>query len=114
MPGSGEISRSGLLIPMVKKVLFVDSDRKDDRTVSGLQEEFVQFVQWLLDDESRQSWFISLSSLSPNDRLIELRNKAILLVQANERDNIVTQVATLADVETYNIIRAVMFAELNK
>ena len=82
--------------------------------MSNLQDEFVQFIQWLLDDGDRLTWFMSLSSLSVNDKTIALRNKLVLLSQTGEDENILKMVATLSDDNTFDTIRAVLLAELNK
>jgi hypothetical protein len=79
----------------------------------NLQNEFVQFIQMLLDDEEMQIWFISLSTLSANDRIIELRNLAFKMSQSNEDEAIVKMVTSLSNDEVYDSIRAVLLAELN-
>ena len=82
--------------------------------MSDLQDEFVQFIQLLLDDEKLQTWFMSLSTLSENARTIELRNKAIQMSQFNEDEKMVKMVATLSKQEVFESVRAVLFAELNQ
>jgi len=82
--------------------------------MSNLQDEFVQFIQMLLDDEKMQKWFMSLSTLSENSRTIELRNMALKMSQANEDENIVKMVASLSNTEAFDSIRAVLLAELNQ
>ena len=82
--------------------------------MSNLQDDFVQFIQVLLDDENMQRWFISLGSMPENARTIELRNMAVKMAQANEDENIIKMVATLAKTKVYDSIRAVLFAELNQ
>ena len=81
--------------------------------MSNLQDEFVQFIQMLLDDEKMQEWFMSLSTLSENSRTIELRNMAVKMSQSNEDENIVKMVASLSNIEVFDSIRAVLLAELN-
>ena len=82
--------------------------------MSNLQDEFVQFIQMLLDDEKMQEWFMSLSTLSENSRTIELRNMAVKMSQSNEDENIVKLVASLSNTEVFDSIRAVLLAELNQ
>ena len=82
--------------------------------MSNLHNEFVQFIQRLLDDEDMLLWFTSLSSLSDNDRTLVLRNKAVLMSQTDEDESMVKMVAGLSDNDVFNSIRAVLLAELNK
>jgi len=82
--------------------------------MSNLQDEFVQFIQMLLDDEKMQSWFMSLSTLSSNARTIELRNMAVKMSQSNEDENVVKMVASLSKTAVFDSIRAVLLAELNQ
>lgn len=93
---------------------YICYDEGLEITMSNLQDEFVQFIQLLLDDDKMQDWFMSLSSLSLNARTIELRNMAIKMAQSNEDDNIVKMVATLSNTEVFDSIRAVLLAELNQ
>ena len=80
----------------------------------NLQNEYVQFIQMLLDDEEMQMWFISLSKLSANDRIIELRNLAFQMSHSNEDEAIIKMVTSLSNDEVYDSIRAVLLAELNQ
>ena len=80
----------------------------------NLQNEDVQFIQMLLDDEEMQMWFISLSKLSANDRIIELRNLAFQMSHSNEDEAIIKMVTSLSNDEVYDSIRAVLLAELNQ
>ena len=80
----------------------------------NLQKEYVQFIQMLLDDEEMQMWFISLSTLSTNDRIVELRNLAFKMSHSNEDEAIIKVVASLSSDEVYDSIRAVLLAELNQ
>jgi CHASE3 domain sensor protein len=82
--------------------------------MTNLQKEFVQFVQMLLNDEEMQKWFVSLSKLSANDRVIELRNLAFKMSQSNEDEAIIKVVSSLSNDEVYDSIRAVLLAELNQ
>jgi len=82
--------------------------------MSNLQDEFVQFIQMLLDNETMQAWFMSLSTLSSNARTIELRNMAVKMSQSNEDEKIVKMVASLSKTEVFDSIRAVLLAELNQ
>jgi hypothetical protein len=80
----------------------------------NLQNEYVKFIQMLLDDEAMQMWFVSLSKLSANDRIVELRNMAFKMSQSNEDETIIMVVTSLSSDEVYDGIRAVLLAELNK
>ena len=80
----------------------------------NLQNEFVQFIQMLLDDEQMQIWFMSLSKLSANDRIIELRNMAFRMSQDNEDEAVIKTVTALTSDEVFESIRAVLLAELNQ
>ena len=82
--------------------------------MTNLNENFIKFVQLLLDDEQIQNWFMSLSSLSENARTIELRNMAIKMHQSNEDEDMVKLVASLSNNEVFGGIRAVLLAELNQ
>jgi len=82
--------------------------------MSNLQDDFIQFIQVLLDDENMQRWFISLGAMPENARTVELRNMAAKMVQGNEDENIIKMIATLSKTEVYDSIRAVLFAELNQ
>ncbi|MDH5218046.1 MAG: hypothetical protein OEX19_10140 [Gammaproteobacteria bacterium] len=82
--------------------------------MSNLQDEFVPFIQQLLDNEEMLRWFMSLSSLQMNERTIEIRNRVILMSQTNEDDSVLKMLATLSDSDVFDIIRAVLLAELNK
>ena len=82
--------------------------------MSNLQNEFIQFIQILLDDEEMQKWFVSLSKLSTNEKTIALRNMAFKMSQANQDDAIVKMVTSLSNDEVYDSIRAVLLAELNQ
>lgn len=82
--------------------------------MSNLQDDYIQFIQVLLDDKTIQRWFLSLGSLSENARTIELRNMAIKMLQAKEDENVIKMVATLSNNRVYQSIRAVLFAELNQ
>ena len=82
--------------------------------MSNLQNEFVQFIQILLDDEEMQKWFVSLSKLSTNEKTIALRNMAFKMSQNNQDDAIVKMVTSLSNDEIYDSIRAVLLAELNQ
>jgi hypothetical protein len=80
----------------------------------NLQNDYVQFIQKLLDDEEMQMWFVSLSKLSANERIIELRNLAFKMSHSNEDEAIIKVVTSLSSDEVYDGIRAVLLAELNK
>jgi hypothetical protein len=80
----------------------------------NLQNEYVQFIQRMLDDEEMQMWFVSLSKLSANERIIELRNLAFKMSHSNEDEAIIKVVTSLSSDEVYDGIRAVLLAELNK
>jgi hypothetical protein len=80
----------------------------------NLQNDYVQFIQRLLDDEKMQMWFVSLSKLSANERIIELRNLAFKMSHSNEDEAIIKVVTSLSSDEVYDGIRAVLLAELNK
>ena len=55
--------------------------------------------------EERQSWFMSLSNLAANEKTIVLRDKAIMLNQVGEDENIVTMVArNLLETTDFNTI----------
>jgi hypothetical protein len=82
--------------------------------MSNLQNEYVRFIQIMLDDEEMQKWFISLSKLSANERIIELRNLAFKMSQSNEDEAIIKLVTSLSSDEVYDSIRAVLLAELNQ
>jgi len=82
--------------------------------MSNLQDEFVPFIQRLLDNEDMLRWFMSLSSLQMNERTIEIRNRVILMSQSNEDENVLKMMATLSDSDVFDSIRAVLLAELNK
>jgi hypothetical protein len=80
----------------------------------NLQNEYVQFIQMLLDDEEMQMWFVSLAMLSANDRIIELRNVAFKMSHSNEDEAIIKMVTSLSSDEVYDSVRAVLLAELNQ
>lgn len=82
--------------------------------MSNLQDEFVPFIQRLLDNEDMLRWFMSLSSLQMNERTVEIRNRVILKSQSNEDENVLKMLATLSDSDVFDSIRAVLLAELNK
>ena len=82
--------------------------------MSNLQNEYVRFIQIMLDDEEMQKWFISLSKLSANERIIELRNLAFKMSQSNEDEAIIKLVTSLSSDEVYDSLRAVLLAELNQ
>lgn len=82
--------------------------------MSNLQDEFVPFIQRLLDNEEMLRWFMSLSSLQMNERTIEIRNRVILMSQSNEDESSLKMLATLSDSGVFDSIRAVLLAELNK
>lgn len=82
--------------------------------MSNLQDEFVPFIQRLLDNEDMLRWFMSLSSLQMNERTVEIRNRVILMSQSNEDENVLKMLATLTDSDVFDSIRAVLLAELNK
>jgi hypothetical protein len=82
--------------------------------MSNLQNEYVRFIQIMLDDEEMQKWFISLPKLSANERIIELRNLAFKMSQSNEDEAIIKLVTSLSSDEVYDSIRAVLLAELNQ
>lgn len=81
--------------------------------MSNLQDDFVQFIQLLLDDKKLQNWFISLGPMSENARIIELRNTAVRMAQSKEDESIIKMVTTLSKPSVYGSIRAVLLAELN-
>lgn len=85
-----------------------------ERLIATLNDSYIHFIQMLLDDESQQRWFMSLSQLSENARTIELRNIAIKMHQAGEDDATVKMVGSLANDDVYAGIRAVLIAELNQ
>lgn len=80
----------------------------------NLQDEYVQFIQMLLDDEEMQTWFVSLSKLSANERIIELRNLAFKMSHSNVDEAIIKVVTSLSSDEVYDGIRAVLLAELTR
>ena len=82
--------------------------------MSNLQDEFVPFIQQLLDNEEMLRWFMSLSSLQMNERTIEIRNRVILMSQTSEDERVLKMLATLSDSDVFDSIRAVLLAELNK
>jgi hypothetical protein len=82
--------------------------------MSNLQKEFVQFIQLLLDDKNMLDWFMKLSTLSVNSRVLELRNMSIKMSHSNEDENIVKMVASLSNEKIFESIRAVLLAELNR
>lgn len=82
--------------------------------MSQLENDYIPFVQWLLDNEDMQKWFFSLSSSPIELRTIELRNKALSLMQTEPDQSISTTIAKLADEDVFDAIRAVLLAELNQ
>lgn len=82
--------------------------------MQNLEQNYIEFIKWLLDNQDMQTWFISLSSLDQEQKLLELRNTAIRLSASQENDETVKMIANLTDEDTYNSIRAVLLAELNR
>ena len=82
--------------------------------MSKLQGEYVKFIEFLLNDEEMQKWFISLSTLSSTDKLIELRNLVFKMDHSNQDEAITKVVASLSENDVYDTVRAVLLAELNQ
>jgi len=82
--------------------------------MSNLQDNFVSLIQLLLDDDSMQHWFVSLSSMSVSARAVELRNMALKMHQADEPEDVVKMIASMSDTKVFESVRAVLLAELNQ
>lgn len=81
--------------------------------MSDLENDYVQFVQWLLDDAERQDWFLSLSVLNEVERRLSLRDRVILLAHTTMNEQVLRLMAELVDPDVYSEVRAVLFAELS-